>query len=224
MAETAHDRPISSICKALADVTLNCLCQEMPSNMNSLPPVRRIVTGHNSVGRSVFSHQGSPPTVVSLQALPGVSFHEIWSTSGFPPIIDVGTDPTLAPFQFMPGPGNTLIRVLDIPPDPTQHADETSAAAFAEIGGSQARTTDVDSRHAFMHRTQTIDYGVCIEGEVWLVLEEGETRLSPGDVVIQRGTNHAWSNRTQQMARMLFVLLDGQFSKDLAQLLPNSHS
>jgi quercetin dioxygenase-like cupin family protein len=60
-----------------------------------------------------------------------------------------------------------------------------------------------------MHRTDTVDYGIVLAGEVWLVVDEGETRLSPGDVVIQRGTNHAWSNRTDAVARMAFVLLDG---------------
>lgn len=63
-----------------------------------------------------------------------------------------------------------------------------------------------------MHRTETLDYGVVTEGEVWLVLDGEEVHLKRGDIVVQRGTNHAWSNRTEQMARMLFVLLDGRFA------------
>jgi uncharacterized cupin superfamily protein len=55
-----------------------------------------------------------------------------------------------------------------------------------------------------------------LSGEVWLVVDEGETRLRPGDVVVQRGTNHAWSNRTDAPARMAFVLVDGSFSSDPA--------
>jgi quercetin dioxygenase-like cupin family protein len=62
-----------------------------------------------------------------------------------------------------------------------------------------------------MHRTQTIDYGICAFGELWLVLDEDEVKIGPGDIVIQRGTNHAWSNRTEQTARMIFILLDGHF-------------
>jgi quercetin dioxygenase-like cupin family protein len=53
--------------------------------------------------------------------------------------------------------------------------------------------------------------GIELAGETWLVVDEGETRLGPGDVVIQRGTNHAWSNRTEETARMAFVLVDGSF-------------
>jgi quercetin dioxygenase-like cupin family protein len=67
-----------------------------------------------------------------------------------------------------------------------------------------------------MHRTETIDYGILLSGELWLVLDEDETRLSPGDIVIQRGANHAWSNRTNETARMLFILLDGKFTEGIA--------
>ena len=68
-----------------------------------------------------------------------------------------------------------------------------------------------------MHRTETVDYGILLSGEVWLVVDEGETRLAPGDVVVQRGTNHAWSNRTEETARMAFVLVDGRFAGELRQ-------
>lgn len=71
-----------------------------------------------------------------------------------------------------------------------------------------------------MHRTETIDYGVVLEGEVWLVLDDGsETRLGAGDVVVQRGTDHAWDNRSSYVTRMLFVLVDGAFSDDLRAAL-----
>jgi len=67
-----------------------------------------------------------------------------------------------------------------------------------------------------MHRTETLDYGIVTEGEVWLVLDQEEVHLKCGDMVVQRGTNHAWSNRTEQMARMVFILLDGRYSDELA--------
>jgi quercetin dioxygenase-like cupin family protein len=66
-----------------------------------------------------------------------------------------------------------------------------------------------------MHRTETLDYGIVTEGEVWLVLDDEEVHLTRGDVVVQRGTNHAWSNRTEAMARMVFILLDGRFTQEL---------
>ncbi len=62
-----------------------------------------------------------------------------------------------------------------------------------------------------MHRTESVDYGVVIEGELTLVLDDSEVLLKPGSVVVQRGTNHAWANRSGQPCRMLFVLVDGQY-------------
>jgi uncharacterized cupin superfamily protein len=67
-----------------------------------------------------------------------------------------------------------------------------------------------------MHRTETIDYGILISGELWLIVDEGETKLNVGDVVIQRGTNHAWANRSNKVARMAFILLDGKFDEGIA--------
>ena len=87
--------------------------------------------------------------------------------------------------------------------------------AFAEIGDAAASTARADSPHPLMHRTQSIDYGIVIEGEMTLVLDAEETRLRRGDVVIQRGTNHAWANRSDRTCRMLFVLVDGKFDADI---------
>ena len=83
------------------------------------------------------------------------------------------------------------------------------------MGAAGATTQKADSPHKLMHRTETIDYGILVAGELWLVMDEGETKLNVGDVVIQRGTNHAWSNRTNEIARMVFILLDGKFAESL---------
>jgi uncharacterized cupin superfamily protein len=61
-----------------------------------------------------------------------------------------------------------------------------------------------------MHRTDTVDYAILLEGEIWAVMDEGETLMRAGDVLIQRGTNHAWANRSKKTARICFVLLDGR--------------
>jgi predicted type IV restriction endonuclease len=108
-----------------------------------------------------------------------------------------------------------------MPPDSIQNqiSADDAAAAFAEIGQAHAGTGKADSKHRLMHRTETLDYGIVTEGEIWLVMDEGEIHLKRGDVVVQRGTNHAWSNRTDAMARMVFILLDGQYSTELAEVL-----
>jgi uncharacterized cupin superfamily protein len=66
-----------------------------------------------------------------------------------------------------------------------------------------------------MHRTETVDYGIVVSGEITLVLDKGEANLKAGDVVIQRGTNHAWANRSGKPCRMLFMLVDGRFSDEV---------
>jgi mannose-6-phosphate isomerase-like protein (cupin superfamily) len=181
-----------------------------------LPPVRRVVTGHDSRGQAVIVSDGRPPTVEELAAVPGTRLHEIWSTDKTPASIDDEGDPTLGDLVLAPPPNGTRIRVVDIPPDSVQDGlSETEvAAAFAQIGGAHA-SRGVSGPHSLMHRTESVDYAIVLSGEVWLVVEEGETRLGPGDIVVQRGTNHAWSNRTDETARMVFVLVDGGFSAEL---------
>jgi uncharacterized cupin superfamily protein len=80
-------------------------------------------------------------------------------------------------------------------------------------------TVQAGSPHPLMHRTESIDYGVVIEGELTLVLDDSEVRLAPGSVVVQRGTNHAWANRSGRPCRMLFVLVDGRYEPGVAQAL-----
>ena len=183
----------------------------------SLPTVRRIVTGHNERRRAVIATDGAPPKVSELKSVPGTVFHEIWNTNASPAPIDNSEDPTLRQLQLQPAPQGSIIRVVDIPPDAILNniSDEAIAAGFAQISAISAKTYQSGSPHKLMHRTETIDYGILLSGELWLVLDEDETKLSPGDIVIQRGTNHAWSNRTDETARMLFILLDGKFTEGI---------
>jgi mannose-6-phosphate isomerase-like protein (cupin superfamily) len=109
--------------------------------------------------------------------------------------------------------------VLDIPPDAEEMAHLDAAAArehFALVGAADASTRHAaGSRHAFMHRTETVDYGIVLEGEVTLIMDEGETLVRAGDIVIQRGTNHGWANRSGKNCRIAFILIDGQFTDGL---------
>lgn len=180
--------------------------------MTELPRFKRVVTGHDSQGRTVVAMQGAP-RAVALEAVPGTVFHEVWNTTCSPAAIDDGPDPTGGPLVLAPPPRGSRVRVVDIPPDSVQNAvsAEDAAAAFEEIGAGHAGTGASDSPHRLMHRTETIDYGIVLAGKVWLVLDDAEVELQPGDIVVQRGTNHAWSNRTEETARMVFVLLDGRY-------------
>jgi hypothetical protein len=150
--------------------------------------------------------------------VPGLLFQEVWRTHESPVRIDNGADPTLVPLQLLPAPRGSVIRVLDIPPGGVHESDSGAAAtSFAEMGASHTVTSrSGGSSHPFMHRTETVDYGILLAGEIWLVVDTGEIKLDPGDIVIQRGTNHAWSNRSAHPARLIFILLGGVFADGIS--------
>ena len=188
----------------------------------SFPPIHRVVTGHDADGKAIVASDRSLPTVVEISAIPGTLFHEVWSTSGAPAPVDNGTDPTLGPLMLPPPKQGTRIRFVDIPPDSAEflaHGAARMKDAFAQIGDEKASTVKARSPHPLMHRTESVDYGIVIEGEMTLVLDDSEVLLKPGSVVIQRGTNHAWANRSGQPCRMLFVLVDGRYDAAIASAL-----
>jgi len=183
-------------------------------------PVRRIVTGHDEQGRAIFLADGPPDRVQRIGGPTGPVFHELWNTRETPARIDAASgEPAEAGIQLAPPAGGTRIRILDIPPDDPSLASisaEEAKAHFAEVGAAAASSHGEGSAHARMHRTETIDYGIVLEGEITLILDVGETVCQAGDVIIQRGTNHGWANRSDSNCRIAFVLIDGAFEKGLA--------
>jgi mannose-6-phosphate isomerase-like protein (cupin superfamily) len=127
----------------------------------------------------------------------GADFHEIWSDSDIVPELTAvaAREPNERPFTIMPVTGH-LLRILDVSP--------------LKRGG----------RRTVMHRTRTLDYVVVIEGELTLILDDSEVTLKPGDVVVQRGTDHAWENRADAIARAAFFHIDARFSEALLARLP----
>lgn len=188
----------------------------------SFPPIHRVVTGHDVDGKAIVASNGPLPTVVEIAAIPGTVFHEVWNTAATPAPVDNGADPTVGPIVLPPPRLGTRMRFVDMPPDTADylaHGAERMHDAFAQIGDTKASTVRADSPHPLMHRTESVDYGIVIEGEVTLVLDDSEVQLKPGSVVVQRGTNHAWANRSGKPCRMLFVLVDGAFEPAIAQAL-----
>ena len=159
---------------------------------------RRVVTGHDANGKSVKLSDGLPSQDHPMQgAAIGADFVEIWNTSEAVPTLTAqpAGEPTARPFAIMPASGH-LMRMIEIYPP--------------RIGG----------KRTVMHRTRTLDYAVVIEGEVVLVLDDGETVLGPGSVVVQRGTDHAWENRSDAVARMAFFHIAAEFDGELLARLP----
>jgi quercetin dioxygenase-like cupin family protein len=147
---------------------------------------RRVVTGHDASGRSVIIGDGPP--AVSRQVADGATFYELWATPASPAPIDAAApEPVAESDPVGPPPGGTRVRVVDMPP------------------GTRSP----------MHRTESVDYAIVLAGTLTLVLDGDETTVGPGDLVVQRGTDHAWENRSGEPVRMLFVLLDGRFGDGL---------
>jgi len=159
---------------------------------------RRVVTGHDAHGRSVVLSDGPPPQHHPMHGSGvGADFHEMWNDpETIPELTSVGArEPNERPFTIMPVTGH-LLRILDV--YPLKH------------GG----------KRTVMHRTRTLDYVVVIEGELVLILDDSEAILRPGEVVVQRGTDHAWENRSDTIARAAFFHIDARFSKELLAKLP----
>lgn len=187
----------------------------------SFPPIHRVVTGHDVDGKAVISINGPLPTIVEFEAVPGMIFHEVWETANTPAQVDNGPDPTISAMMHQAPKNGTRIRFVDMPPDETylSDAEERMKHLFEEVNHPAGLTVKTDSPHPMMHRTESIDYGIIIEGEMTLVLDDTEVQLHAGSVVIQRGTNHAWANRSGKVCRMLFIQIDGQYETSIAALL-----
>jgi hypothetical protein len=161
-------------------------------------PPRRVVTGHDAAGKSVVLSDGPPPQDHPMHGRQvGADFFEIWNVAAAVPRLTAAEarEPSQRAFTIMPPTGH-LLRLIDIYP-PAQ-------------GG----------KRTVMHRTETLDYVVVIEGEVVLILEDSEVILTRSDVVVQRGTNHAWENRSAALARLAFFHIDARFDPELLQRLP----
>lgn len=184
-----------------------------------LKPIRRIVTGHDQKSRAIILSDG-PPSRVQTLSNNGPTFHEIWNTRESPARIDRASgEPHEDSLTLRPPRNGTRIRILDLLPEGPDFATIDAAAArahFDDIGAADASTHGTEgARHPFMHRTESIDYGIVLQGEITLIVDEGETIVRAGDIVIQRGTNHAWANRSGRLCRIAFILIDGKFDEEL---------
>ncbi|WP_298928164.1 cupin domain-containing protein [uncultured Ramlibacter sp.] len=189
----------------------------------SFPPIHRVVTGHDANGKAVFVSNGPLTAVHSVESVPGMIFHEVWEVWGTPPVVGNTEDPTLVPLKHTARKNGVLLRFFDFPPDESYLSDDKVPARmkhlFDEVRNPEGLTTKPDSPHPMMHRSEAIDYGIVIEGEIILLLDDSEVHLKPGSVVVQRGTNHAWANRSGKPCRMLYVQIDGQYDPAIAALL-----
>ncbi len=140
---------------------------------------------------------------------PGYRVTNLWSTHGSPAPID-DRDRLAELAGVMPPPRGTVVRIIDYPPESKDPAERERAlsASFANLF-ADAEHAPKPGQHPGMHKTESVDYAIVMAGEIVAILEDRETVLRAGDVLIQRGTNHAWANRSDGFARICFVLIDG---------------
>lgn len=179
--------------------------------MNHRKPVRRVVTGHDDAGRAIILRDDADaPNSFASETIPGFGATVLWSTPDgvIDHVGDIDTAPAEAKIDF-PGPGETVVRIADFPPDAV-YPQNAGDAVFDEIDAHEERDAGSEhsaGKHFWFHRTESLDYAVVLEGEITLLVDEGEVTMGPGDVAIQRATAHAWSNRTDRVCRMMFVLI-----------------
>jgi mannose-6-phosphate isomerase-like protein (cupin superfamily) len=170
--------------------------------------VRRVVTGHNAAGKSIFIVDDATPHVV--RRAPGSAVvHELWQTSQTP-ADNSGSDDAIARGHRLAPPQNgSVFRVIEYPPDKERLAALAHESKLPDDGSGRAEAADRSNpRHPGFHKTSTIDYAIVLSGEIYAMMDEGEVLLKAGDTLVQRGTNHAWSNRTDAPAVVAFVLID----------------
>ena len=168
-------------------------------------PVRRVVTGHNAAGRSCVVLDGS----VDAVSVPHDRF--VWTSGLLQPGAAADADAARVAHTLEPPAGASIFRVVELPPASAMAgltAEQKEAFfrdLFAGMGAAHCRVDT--SRTPGMHKTSSLDYVVVLRGEVALVLDEGEVGLQPGDLVVQRGTNHDWVVRGEEPALLAVVML-----------------
>ena len=191
-------------------------------------PIRRVVTGHDAAGRSVFITDSPAPHVYN-RAPGSAVVTELWETRAMPADNSGNDEVTDHPFRLAPPRNGSVFRIVEYPPDkerlPVLERQRGNSIVRAHSASEDARERDDDTRpepgsprHPGFHKTSSVDYAIVLSGEIYALMDEGEVLLRAGDVLVQRGTHHAWSNRTDEPARLAFVLIDASRYRRLATM------
>ncbi|HEU0291038.1 MAG TPA: cupin domain-containing protein [Burkholderiales bacterium] len=164
-------------------------------------PVRRIVTVDGADGKSKAIADGPSPDLRTDPARPGFAATRIWVTERTPARINGVRETLHLPHTLEPPRGGSVCRVVTFPPDSSWRGKVGArevGAFFRSMGSPAASAYSARAPHPYMQRTATLDFCLVLEGEITLVLDQQEVHLAAGDTVVQRGTSHAWSNRSER--------------------------
>jgi naringenin degradation protein FdeH len=170
-------------------------------------PVRRV---DDAQGKSIFIIDDVSSHVFS-RAPGSAVVTELWETRGSPADNRGNQDAAARPFRLQPPERGSVFRIIEYPPDKQRLAALMQERTAADDGtGMSAARDPGNPRRPGFHKTDSVDYAIVLAGEIVAMMDEGEVLLKAGDVLIQRGTNHAWSNRTDEPAYVAFVLIDAE--------------
>jgi mannose-6-phosphate isomerase-like protein (cupin superfamily) len=175
-------------------------------------PVRRVVTGHDSNGKSKILFDGPAPNVKQRKA--GNASTLLWVTEESPADVSGGGDRAARDIAVPPPRRGSIFRIAEFPPE-TGGDVRDNETVLRDFGIGPDVKRGHPPRHPAIHRTRSVDYIIVLEGEIHLVLDDSEVHLRAGDVVVQRGTNHAWINRGRQTCRLGMVFIDAEEPPEL---------
>ncbi len=171
--------------------------------------LRRVVTGHDENMRACVIIDEAIDHYRENVLIPDGNPHRcltnIWQLEQVPASNEGNADTVNQPLTLQPGPAGAVFRTLEIPPDELMDFSKIGTY-FDQMSGDSALDHDDDAPPG-MHRTATVDFIAVLSGEVWLLLDDGEALLKQGDTAVQRGTNHAWRNRTDKPCILAIVLV-----------------
>lgn len=176
-------------------------------------PARRLVTIDREPWKGTRLTDGPAPDIRTDPARPGFMVSRLWVTDSTP--AKVVRETLHLPHTIEPPVKGSVLRVYNFPPDSTWQGRVGKGevdAYFRSMGSPGASTWSPASPHPYMQKTRSLDICVVLEGEVTLVLDTQEVSLAAGDIVVQRGTNHAWSNRSDRPAIVSVASHDGKYS------------
>lgn len=179
-------------------------------------PVRRLITVDDENGKSRAIADGASPDVRTDPARPGFRSTRIWVTDRTPARIAGLRDTVDAPHALEPPPGGSVCRIVTFPPDASWQGRVTAADVqrhFEVMGSPGASRHAPDAPHPYLQQTRTLDFCLVLEGEITLVLDTTEVPLAAGDTVVQRGSRHAWSNRSDKPCVVAFSSHDATFER-----------
>ncbi len=167
---------------------------------------RRIVTGHDTQGKAVALYD-SPKA--SIQRTPGGNASTLlWVTGEAPVDMSASADRAETKVGVPPPANGTIFRIVDFPPAQAGGHAVDHHKMLQDMGIDPA--TQGYGRHAFTHRTRSIDYALVLEGEIDMLMDDTEVHVKAGDVLVQQGTNHAWVNNGTKPCRIAFILIDAK--------------